>query len=132
MSSLFLRRPVSSAKASWTTFNDVVIDTLRDKVSGPRGDTIWPVLMETVKIVYSGTAKGSKLRTLFINLFQFHAASLGQYNEEEIPKEFLFDVAQALMERMARTSIGGFGGEWAPICEYHSHGEDGKCYLVKG
>ncbi|KAK5135161.1 hypothetical protein LTR08_005547 [Meristemomyces frigidus] len=114
-------------------FKDMAIDALRAKARTPSGNNIWPAATEMLKTVYAGTPEGSKARSLLVNIFQYHAAPdvFGQYDVSELPKEFLFELTRALMEKRGAVAIASLGGRAPPGCEYHSHGEGGKCYVAE-
>ena len=49
----------------------------------------------------------------------------------DIPREFLFELARAIMEARSGTVMRLPAGAVPTVCGYHCHAEDEKCYLTE-
>lgn len=98
-------------------FRDTVIYALRAKVKGVGGVTDWEAAAEVVRIIYNGTLKGSPARRFLIDLYHGGARNLKE--EDNLPSDFLFDLARVGLSRMVKMQVSGVR------CEYREHGAHG-------
>ncbi|EME40096.1 hypothetical protein DOTSEDRAFT_38099 [Dothistroma septosporum NZE10] len=56
-----------------TVLTDIIMDTIRAKVLGESGDTIWKAAVELVQIVNESTLRKAHARRFLVDLYHYHA-----------------------------------------------------------
>lgn len=114
-------------------FNDAVIDTMIEKSCTPTTDgKRWYPAVSVVACIYNNTPASSEARRLLIDMFvNFgHGGWLPKAEEmektENVPKEFLLDLAAALLDRRLCNHYKLKDKD--DDCKYHRHGATKECY----
>lgn len=113
-------------------FKDAVLDAIliKSRTRASDGQTWFPV-GPAIRYIYDGTPESSAARRLLVDLYTYnaHADWLTQWaNKDELPKEFLFDLAVATLGK--RPCPPASLAQKAGACEYHEHAPDpNSCYL---
>lgn len=112
-------------------FDDVVIDAMIDKSASRAADgNKWYPTGPVIACIYNNTPETSQARRLLMDFFVnfgngdwLHVWS----KQEDLPKEFLLDLATTLLEKRPRAekSIK----DKAEPCKYHCHGVKRQCYM---
>lgn len=114
-------------------FKDVIIDAMlhksRSKFSDgtPSGTHFFPG-EHAVRRIYDNTPKSSEARHLLVYFYAENGDGqwLNDGAQEVLPKDFLIDLAVALLERQNKRTPATATAE-SNTCKYHQHGS-GPCY----
>ena len=104
-----------------TNFQDAVIDAIIEKTgSKVRDDQCWYPVGTVIRYVYDNTLESNMARKLLVDLYA--ARGKGSWlrewaTEEDLPKEFLFDVAVAVLDLRPQLVLK----HKANPCKYHKH-----------
>lgn len=104
-----------------TDFKDAVIDAIINKTRSTASDgQNWYPVGPVIRCIYENTRESSKARCLLVDLYVNYAE--GYWLRElatwdDLPKEFLFDVANAALDRRQRPASYSI----IDTCEYHEH-----------
>lgn len=111
-------------------FQDAIIDAIVDKCNSKASDgQSWFPVGAVVQQIYRHTLKSSKARRLLTDLYITHGSGgwLRVMKQDEIPAEFLFDLAIGFLDRERYDPTTK-----STLCEYHQHGpEHGLCYRAR-
>lgn len=112
-------------------FRDAVLDAMliksRSKVSDGR---TWFPGGPAIRYIYEGTPESSAARRLLVDLYTYHGHGdwlKGWADKDDLPKQFLLDLAIAALTERSRPSSSLAKEKGA--CEYHEHRPDpNSCY----
>lgn len=113
-------------------FKDTVLDAIliKSRSKASDGQTWFPV-GPAIRYIYDGTPESSAARRLLVDLYTYNGRAewLTQWaNKDELPKEFLLDLAVATLAKRPRPPASL--AQKAGACEYHEHIPDpNSCYL---
>jgi hypothetical protein len=110
-------------------FKDAVLDAILAKSRSKASDgQSWFPVGPAIRYIYEGTPESSAARRLLVDLYTYHghAEWLTQWaNKDDLPKQFLLDLAIATLARRARPPASLAG-----TCDYHEHlPGSNSCYL---
>jgi len=116
-----------------THFKDAVIDAIIDKTSSKASDgQFWYPVGAVIRCIYDNTLESSTARQLLVDLYANHGHGswlCDWATQEDLPKEFLFDVTVAVLDRRPKPPRIA----QANPCQYHGHTPEQQslCYRKK-
>ncbi|PNP57774.1 hypothetical protein THARTR1_01932 [Trichoderma harzianum] len=111
-------------------FKDAALDAILIKTRSKASDgQSWIPFGSTIRHIYEGTPESSAARRLFVDLYTYHGHGdwlTNWANKDDLPKQFLLDLAIAVLTQRSRPSNSLAQDKGA--CEYHEHGPN-SCYV---
>ncbi|KAK2598094.1 hypothetical protein QQS21_005805 [Conoideocrella luteorostrata] len=112
-------------------FKDAVLDAILEKSNSEAHDgRKWNPVGPVIRHIYDNTLDCSKARQLLVDLYTLHGRGdwLRDWADpEDLPKEFLLDLAVALLDKRVRPKAATQLGP----CHYHQHQPTQSCYRKK-
>lgn len=112
------------------SFQDAVMDAMMDKTVSEAADgRKWYPVGPVIRLIYENTLGSSKARLFLVDMYTFYGHGFWLLDwavQEDLPKEFLLDLAVSLLDKRPRPQSGGLVQE---SCRYHQHKPDiSACY----